>query len=421
MMFRLEYGWAEKINASPPGSKSYAQRALLVASLASGRSQVNVNEPSDDVKAMVRALRAFGISVRGGSVNGGKPLTPATPVLCGESGATIRFMTTYAAIADGGYSFLYGRRRLNERPIGPLLEAINQLGGWAVSALGNNRPPVIVKGGGLRGGAVIVNASESSQYVSALLMISPLFEQGASIKVTNAVSRPYIDMTIRVMEHFGVHVDEENGIYKVKKATYMPGTFNVPADASSASFFILLGIMSGREVLINGLNVDPPQPDLRAMLDVVSRIGWTYEFTSEGLRVYPNKPVREPLELNLMDSPDLLPPVSILGLQVPVKVTGVKHARGKESDRVHAMASELRKLGAETVEFEDGLSVTPPKRPIRGASLNGWDDHRVVMALAVADAALELGSVIDGYENVSKSYPNFFNELSKNGYRAVLL
>ncbi len=418
MKFRIHYEPVERWSVKPPQSKSYVQRALLIASLADGRSKVIINDMPDDVQIMMKALRLFGVRISRNTVHGAMPLNPGKIIMCGESGATIRFLTSYSTLVDRGYTVLTGKPGLLRRPIEPLVDAIVSLGGWATTLSGGPYPPVIIRAQRMSGGEATIKSSDSSQYVSSLLMISPYSAKPTSIRAESLVSKPYVDMTMYVMKRFGVNVEVHDNKYTVQKAHYRPAEFEPPADASSAAFFMSLALLSGRKIMLRGISINAPQADLLSMFDVMDELGVSYELVQDGLKIEESK-INDMLEIDLKDSPDSLPPLSVLGLKIKVKITGVGHARIKESDRISAISSELSKLGAMVEETPDGILINPPVTPRKGIRLNGWDDHRIVMAMAVADAALELESTIENYESVSKSYPRFFDDMAGLGYRVV--
>ena len=418
MKFRFHYEPVENWSVRLPQSKSYIQRALIISSLAEGKSRIIIRDLSDDVRVMLRALRKFGIKIRGNTVHGSMPVNPGKIISCGESGASIRFLTSYSTLADRGYTVLTGKPGLLRRPIKPLVDAIVSLGGWAATLNDGPYPPVIVKAKKMSGGEVTVEASDSSQYVSSLLMVLPYSNKRTEVRAVELVSRPYVDMTIYVMGKFGINVEAIGEKFIVQGGSYKASEFEPPADASSAEFFMALSLLSGRKIMLGGLNTSAPQADLFAMFETLKKLDVPYKIVNDGLIIEESN-IRNSLEIDLKNSPDSITPISVLGLKIRVKIKGVEHARIKESDRITAISSELTKLGAEVEQAPDGLLINPPEVPRRGIMLNGWNDHRVVMALAVADAALELKSTIENYESVKKSYPRFFEDMAALGYRVM--
>lgn len=420
MKFKLKGSIAEKLKVSLPPSKSYAQRALIAASLAEGESRVVMNKPlPEDVVLMIRALRKMGIKIRGDSVHGARPKPPSNVLSMGASGTGLRFMTAFSTLAEDGYTVLTGNTSLLKRPIGPLVEAINQLGGYAISAGENGRPPVIVKGKRMKGGSTEVKSSESSQYISALLLVSPKNEAETRIYWKNKVSEHYVRMTEYVMNAFGVEVHEEENSYFISPSDYRSVSFKVPPDASSASFFIVLAMLAERQIEIAELKREPIQADLEELVNVLEAMEIKYSFDGNGMRVYGNVPDK-PLKIDLRNAPDLLPPLSVLGCRVPVEIYGISHVKFKESNRLLSMGSELSKLGCKVDLGQDEINISPSGTVNKGVSLKGWKDHRVVMALSVLCAALGISCTIDGYETVKKSYPTFFEEMEKNGFEVKI-
>ena len=418
MKFYLKGSLNDKLVVQPPPSKSYAQRALLAASLSEGRSRVILSgQEPDDVKVFKRALRSMGVKIRGDEVEGTIPEPPENVINMKYNGTGLRFMTAYSTLASKGYVVLTGYSSLVKRPVGPLVEAINELGGWSLALGEGGKPPVIVKGQRMKGGDVEIKASESSQYVSALLLVSPLNKERTKITWKNRVSEHYVSMTLWVMKEFGVAPEVEGESFIVYPGVYRASTFQVPADASSSSFFVSLSIMSEKEVLIKGLKEEPPQADLLGLTSVLEEAGIKFSFIDEGLYVYGKIPDK-PIHANLKDSPDLFPALSVLGCVVPVKITGIEHIKYKESNRIASMASELSKLGCKVKASENDFYAEPGSLR-KEAELYGWKDHRVVMALSVLCLSLGIKCRINGYEHVKKSFPSFFEELRKNGAEAV--
>jgi len=420
MKFRFHYEPVRNWSVRLPQSKSYIQRALIISSLAEGKSRIIMRDLSDDVRVMLRALSKFGIKIRGNTVHGSMPVNSGNIISCGESGASIRFLTSYSTLVDRGYTVLTGKPGLLRRPIKPLVDAIVNLGGWAATINSGPYPPVIVKAKKMSGGEVTIEASDSSQYVSSLLMVLPYSNRQTEVRAVELVSRPYVDMTIYVMKKFGINVEAIGDKFIVQGGSYKASEFEPPADASSAEFFMALSLLSGRKIMLGGLSTSAPQADLNAMLETLKKLDVPYKIVEDGLIIEESN-IRNSLEIDLKNSPDSITPISVLGLKIRVKINGVEHARIKESDRITAISSELSKLGAEVEQAPDGLLINPPEAPRKGIMLNGWNDHRVVMALAVADAALELKSTIENYESVKKSYPRFFDDMAALGYKVIMV
>jgi 3-phosphoshikimate 1-carboxyvinyltransferase len=420
MKFTIEGSVSDKITVNLPPSKSYAQRALIAASLANGESIISMNRPfPEDIVLMIRALKKMGIKIIGNKVYGQQPKRPQNILNMGGSGTGIRFMTAFSTLATGGYTVLTGNSSLIKRPLGPLTEAINALGGFAITAGEDGRPPVIVKGKKMKGGRAEIRSSESSQYVSALLLVSPKNEDRTEIRWTNKVSEHYVKMTEFVMNHFGVKVYEDKNSYFVEPSEYKPSSFVVPLDASSASFFVILGILTGRTVKIPNLKREPIQADLEELIKVLDFLNVKYYFDKSGMQVEGKVPEAS-LNVDLKNAPDLFPPLSVLGYKVPLEISGISHVRYKESNRLLSMSSELTKLGCFVELKDDKIKILPPNSAPENVELKGWKDHRVVMSLSILCAAQGIKCVIDGYEAVKKSFPGFFEEMKKNGLKVKL-
>ncbi len=416
---RIEYKKPLQGSVTAPASKSYTQRALIASSLAYGESEIENPSLSDDSIVMKNALKLYGVNlseednkwiVKGGEIN-----APNDIVRCGLSGATIRFLTAFSAQTKGGYSVLTGDEGLRRRPLAPLLNAINALGGWAVSARENGKPPVIIRGGRLKGGKVRISGKLSSQFVSALLLSSPVSKEDTLIEVEDLVSKPYVDMTIATMSYFNAKVKRRGyEEFYVKALEYSPSKFKVPGDYSSASFLLVGALLTEGDVTIKGLNPGLPQADFK-IVEIIREVGGKVIERGDEIRVLGTRDIVGG-RFDLSNSPDLLPIVAVIGLKskTPVEITGVTHTRIKESDRITAISSELRKLGAKVEEKEDGL-IVHPIREAKECVLKGWGDHRIVMALTIACLSLNVKCLISDPGSINKSYPNFFDDLSQLG------
>jgi len=221
------------------------------------------------------------------------------------------------------------------------------------------------------------------------------------------------------MNHFGVKVYEDENSYFVEPSEYKPSSFVVPLDASSASFFVILGILTGRTVKIPNLKREPIQADLEELIKVLDFLNVKYYFDDSGMQVEGKVPEAS-LNVDLKNAPDLFPPLSVLGYKVPLEISGISHVRYKESNRLLSMSSELTKLGCFVELKDDKIKILPPNSAPEKVELKGWKDHRVVMSLSILCAAQGIKCVIDGYEAVKKSFPGFFEEMKKNGLKVKL-
>lgn len=386
-------------NVKVPPSKSHTHRAVILTSLASGTSTIRNPLLSEDCLATVNACRAMGVDMEVGTnliIKGvsGKPQTPREAIDVKNSGTTIRFMTTVAALCDGQVT-LTGDESIQERPIGPLLKSLDDLGAKAISLKGNGCPPVAVTGG-LKGGKTILKGS-SSQFLSGLLIACPFAESDTELDVVNLKSKPYVEMTLNHLKRVGVKIQHRNlnkfkipGKQKIKSQNYI-----VPGDYSSAAFLLAAASITKSKIEVSGLDPNDMQGD-KAILGII-----------EEMKTDNNR------EIDLSNAPDLLPIVAVLGCfaKGTTVIKNVEHARLKESDRVASICSELNKMGADIEELGDGLIVR--KSNLNGANLNGHKDHRIVMALAVAGLGAEGTTVISNAETISVSFPNFVETMQK--------
>nr|WP_294804369.1 3-phosphoshikimate 1-carboxyvinyltransferase [uncultured Nitrososphaera sp.] len=409
-----------------PSSKSYTHRALAIASLASGGQSTITNALlARDTLATLACCRALGAEVqeRRGivQVQGRHDFQPPENVLnCENSGTTIRIMTAMSCLVKSGHVVLTGDESLRRRPMQPILDALGPLGVQAYSTKGNGTPPLIVRGGGIKGGTTIIDGSISSQFISGLLVAGIYADSEITLKIKgDLVSKPYVRATIATMEHFGVKIDCEQDMleYRIKQSEYKPARFDVPSDFSTAALILSAGALVGKKLKVKGLNFNLPQGDSQ-IVEIMERMGCTIKADRpKGEVIVQGAESLEGGEFNLADTPDLLPVVSILALKArsPVKITGVAHARVKETDRVANIARELAKFGASVDEFRDGLTIAAPKK-LKNASLEAYNDHRLFMAFTIA-AMMTEKSVVEGAESVDVSYPHFVEDMKGLGAR----
>ena len=405
-----------------PGSKSITNRALLVAALADGRSELRGALHSDDTRYMAGALTALGIPVQSDEANarfrldggGGTFTAPEAELFVGNSGTTMRFLTAALPLGRGRYR-IDGVPRMRQRPIAPLLAALNDLGADTRSEAETGCPPVLVQGAGLRGGQTRMAGDLSSQYFSALLLAAPYARDGVEIAVLgDLVSKPYLPMTAAVMAAFAVTADLDTGSWRrlgVRPGQRYTGRdYQIEPDASNASYFFAAAAVTGGRVRIAGLGRDSTQGDLR-FVDVLAKMGADVEIGRDYTEVRgPRDGDLCGVDLDLgpiSDTAQTLAAIAPLAAG-PTTIRGIAHARLKETDRVAALATELRRLGQEVVEFPDGLRITP--RPIRPADINTYDDHRMAMSFAVA-ALRAPGIRLRDPGCVAKTFPSFFDVL----------
>jgi 3-phosphoshikimate 1-carboxyvinyltransferase len=414
-----------KINGTArcPSSKSYSHRAIAIASLARGESTITNVLVARDTLATVAGCCALeadikyeGTTLR---VKGSDWLNPPENVINAEnSGTTIRIITAMSGLVKRGYTVLTGDQSLRKRPMQPILDALVQLGVEAYSTKQNGTPPLVVKGGGIKGGTTVVDGSISSQFISGLLIASIYADSQILIKVKgDLVSKPYINATLAIMKHFGVSIDHNPDMreYYINNAIYSATEFDIPGDFSTAALILAAGALAGEKLKINGLSFTLPQGDSH-IIDILRRMGCHIKVDkSKGEVLVEGAERLEGGDFDLSDTPDLLPVVAVLALKAknPVTVTGVAHARAKETDRVANIAKELVKFDARVKELHDGLKITAP-RLIRNATLEAYNDHRLFMAFTIASMITEK-SIVAGAESADVSYPNFVADMKELG------
>jgi 3-phosphoshikimate 1-carboxyvinyltransferase len=408
-----------------PSSKSYSHRAIAIASLADQPSTITHVLMARDTLATLTGCAAFGVNIKYRAtkmrIKGSHCLNPPENVINAEnSGTTIRILTAMSGLVRTGYTVLTGDESLRSRPMQPLLDALRQLGVEAYSTKENGMPPIIVKGGGIKGGTTVVDGSISSQFISGLLIASICADSETVIKVRGRlVSKPYIRATLATMKHFGVSIDHSPDMleYYIKNTRYHGTRFDVPSDFSTAALILAAGALAGEKLRVIGLNFELPQGDSR-IIDILKKMGCRIIVDEEkGEVVIRGADRLEGGEFDLADTPDLLPVVSILALKAtsPVTITGVAHARVKETDRLSNIAAELIKFGADINEFRDGLKISPPVI-IKNALLEAHNDHRLFMAFTIASMMTEKSRVA-GAQSVDVSYPNFISDMKNIGAR----
>jgi len=405
--------------ARAPPSKSYTHRAILAAGYAEGAV---VRDPLDsaDTRATMRAVELYGgeVTERDGDLDvagfGGRPEVPDDVLDCANSGTTMRLTTATAALADG-LTVLTGDASLRSRPHGPLLDAIGQLEGRAESTRGNGQAPLVV-GGHVDGGGASIPGDVSSQFVTALLMAGAVTGEGITVDLeTELKSAPYVDITVEVLEAFGVEARETDGGYRVDGGqSYDPvgGEYRVPGDFSSMSYLLAAGALAAEDGVVVDGAVPSAQGD-SAIVDVVDRMGADVDWDRDAGTITVGRGDLSGVEVGVADTPDLLPTIAALGAAADgtTRITDCEHVRYKETDRVSAMAEELGKMGAVVEESRDELLVRGGETTLTGAEVDGRGDHRIVMALSVAGLVADGTTTVAGAEHVDVSFPGFFGVL----------
>lgn len=402
----------------PPGSKSLTNRALTVAALAAGTSRLTGVLDSQDTRVMIDSLQRLGLTVRHDpescvvdilGCDGHIPARSADLWL-ENSGTSIRFLTALCTLGSGRYR-LDGNSRMRERPIGELVHALRQLGGDVVCELGTDCPPVVIQASGLPGGVARIKGNVSSQYLSGLLMAAPAAKGPVEIVLEGPlVSEPYIDMTLAVMAKFNVQVEtDRGGRYACQPQPYRATNYDIEPDASAASYFFAAAAITGGKVTVSGLTRHSLQGDLQ-FVDALEKMGSRVTFAAGGVTVE-GRPLKG-IDIDMgaiSDTAQTLAAVAPFA-DGPTRIRNVAHIRHKETDRIAALVTELRRLGLTIEEHDDGLTIHPA--PPLPATIHTYDDHRMAMSFALIGLRSP-GIRIANPECTSKTYPEFFQDLKK--------
>lgn len=404
-----------------PGSKSMSNRVLLLASLAEGTTDVRNLLQSDDTHHMMNSLRSldasFELSEDGTQcrVKGlGRPFkTDESELFLGNSGTTYRSLTAALCLGEGAYT-LTGEPRMFERPIADLVDALRQLGAQIEYLGEDGYPPLKINASGLPGGRVAIKGNISSQYLTGVLLSAPMARGEIVIDVVGElVSKPYIDMTLDIMRRFGVHVennDYQSFVVPDGQTYRSPGDFLVEGDASSATYFLSAGAIGGGTVRVEGVGSDSVQGDAK-FADVLEKMGANVRRGSDWIEVSSGD--LNGIDMDMNNIPDAAMTIAVTALFAKGKtaIRNVYNWRVKETDRLAAMATELRKLGAEVNEGRDFIEIDPPEH-ISPATIDTYDDHRMAMCFSLA-ALGESPITINDPDCVSKTFPDYFDKLGE--------
>jgi 3-phosphoshikimate 1-carboxyvinyltransferase len=400
-----------------PGSKSLSQRALVAAALAKGDSVIINILISQDTTYLIGGLRALGaqiVSVEDGfSVSGtaGNVKNSTEALFLGNNGTALRFLTALVCLGKGKY-ILSGEKRLCERPVGALADALSDMGVDILTS--NNCPPVQINAKGLKGGNVTLRDIESSQYVSALLLCAPYTSRGIALKLEGGVvSAPYIELTIQVMRDFGANIIQTSKHeYHVQAGeTYWGRRYVVEGDASSASYFFLAAALLKKTIRIEGISRQSRQGDIR-LLNVFEELGCRVTSGENWVEITGGDLKKGDLTFDLNDMPDMVPTLAVLSAfrEGQTVINNVAHLRIKESNRLEAVVMELNRTGIEAGEISDGVVIRGGK--MRPAEIETYNDHRMAMCFAIAGLVVP-GMKISDKQCVDKSFPSFWEELKK--------
>ncbi|MCB2184468.1 MAG: 3-phosphoshikimate 1-carboxyvinyltransferase [Desulfobulbaceae bacterium] len=401
---------------SVPGSKSITQRALIAAALADGKSTLLGPLASEDTAYTSAALKDMGITVDSSDTDwqitgcGGRIATPVKGIFLGNNGTATRFLTSVAALGNGSFT-IAGEKRMEERPIDPLMEA---LAGWGVdikSIKGTGCPPLKIEANGIEGGQTTLPEGKSSQYLSSLLLVAPYARKKARLLVEGAVpSKPYVTMTLAVMKSFGIDVTAGNDLksFEIGQGTYQPQTYQVEGDASSASYFFAAAAITGGTVTVSNVPKVSLQGDT-ALIKMLEQMGCHVSY-DKGITLTGPKELRG-VEVDMGDCPDVAPTLAVVASRAKGRtvIKNIEHLRIKECDRVNAVATELAKLGARVEEQKDALIIEgiDADSPMHGAEIETYNDHRIAMCFGVAGLVIP-GITITNEKCVAKSFPDFW-------------
>jgi len=399
-----------------PGSKSISNRVLLLAALAEGETDMRDLLDADDTRVMLDALAKLGVKCDSRTVSGvGGPLpVKQAELFLGNAGTAFRPLTAVLAFCGGEYR-LSGVPRMHERPIGDLVDALRSAGAQIDYLGAAGFPPLVIRAGKIEiPHPLLIRGDTSSQFLSALLMALPLAGGGTVVVNGDLISRPYVDITIRLMSRFGIDVArmEWRG-YRVPAGPYRsPGGIAVEGDASSASYFLAAGAIAGGPVRVEGVGRDSIQGDVR-FVEVLQAMGANVTMGESWIEAASGGGPLKAFDLDLNHIPDAAMTAAVLALFAdgPCLIRNIGSWRVKETDRIAAMAKELRKLGAAVEERTDSLAITPPRKLNAGAAIDTYEDHRMAMCFSLA----RLGGVavtINDPECVAKTYPDYFAALA---------
>ena len=403
-----------------PGSKSLTNRALLIAALADGTTRITNALFSDDSRYFADALRVLGFEVQLDETKlemtvtglGGRIPSEKAELFIGNSGTAARFLTAFLTLGNGKY-LLDGEPRMRERPIGGLASSLTQLGARLETT--NNCPPVKIIANGLRGGKTTVAGDVSSQFLSALLMVAPYAQQPTEIVLSTELnSKPYVDMTRAIMRDFGIGIEGQGyKHFKICPSFFSPlSSYSIESDASAASYFFAAPAICGGTVKVENISRNSKQGDI-AFLDVLQQMGCQVLEGDNFIRVERTSPDLRGVDIDMRDIPDTAQTLAVVApfASSPTRIRGITSARVKETDRVHATCIELTRLGVRVEEHEDGMTIYPCSN-IQPATIRTYNDHRMAMGFSLIGLRV-LGVEIENPVCVSKTFPNYFDELDK--------
>lgn len=406
-----------------PGSKSHTIRSLFLAGLAKGTSKIRNPLLSSDAISGADVCRAFGsvyeLKEDSYIVNGigACPQVPENVIDVGNSGTSLRLGLMTAALVEG-YTVFTGDYQIRKRQIGPLVKAINNLGGTAYTTRGNESAPVVIKGRATGGFTEL--DSVTSQYLSSVLLNAPLLEKDTHINVTRLNEIPYVEITLWWLDKLGIKYSHNSmkEFFIPGSQQYKPFECTIPGDFSTATFFMVQAAISGNELVLTNLDMSDPQGD-KAVLGILQDMGADIKYDDKNITI--KGKCLKGREIDMNSIPDALPAMAVAACfaKGETRLVNVPQARLKETDRISVMCSELTKMGADISELPDGLVIRESK--LCGTSVKGHDDHRVVMSLAIAGLNCQGETIIDTAEAMNVTYPGFVESVKSCGGKIQLL
>jgi len=406
-----------------PGSKSLSNRALLLAAMANGVTEIRNLLDSDDIRHMLNALKKIGVkyelsadktvcSVTGnaGVFKNSEPLE----LFLGNAGTAMRPLCAALCLGNGEYT-LTGEPRMEERPIDALIDALREAGCKVECLKNDGYPPLKISANGMRGGKVSIDGSISSQFLTALLMAAPMAEEDTEIRIVGElVSQPYILITLDIMKKFGIEVENDDfKVFKIKSGQLYtaPGEFMVEGDASSASYFMAAAAIKGGEIKVTGIGKSSVQGDVQ-FANVLEDMGAEVEWGDDFISVRAGDLVGVDQDMNHIPDAAMTIATTALFAKGKTAIRNIYNWRVKETDRLFAMATELRKLGVEVVEGEDYIEITPiPLAELKLAEIDTYDDHRIAMCFSLV-ALSTTPVVINDPGCTAKTFPDYFDKFA---------
>ncbi|MBW2658269.1 MAG: 3-phosphoshikimate 1-carboxyvinyltransferase [Deltaproteobacteria bacterium] len=404
---------------SVPGSKSLTQRALIAAALASGRSRLIGPLESEDTGYSSKALIQMGVSVEKGDEwsitgNGGVIQAGDEPIYLGNNGTATRFLTSVASLGNGTFT-IDGDERMAERPINPLIHALQGWGVDIVSLKGSGCPPLEINAHGINGGVTVLPEGKSSQYLSSLLLVAPYTRKPAVLRVEGEVmSKPYVAMTLAVMADFGIEVDAAADFsnFSISPGCYRARDYEIEGDASSASYFWAAAAVTGGRIVVENVPVPSLQGDAM-LVPLLGRMGCEISRSGGGI-VLQGVDHLHGISVDMADMPDVVPTLAVVAAFAhgDTVISNIAHLRIKECDRLSAVVKELSRLGVQVDEYEDKMIIYGDGgMNLRGAEIETYQDHRMAMSMAVAGLKVP-GVKITGEDCVAKSFPEFWQRFA---------